>query len=609
MPLVSLIQVGRNYWSLISPARRQSVIYFLVLCVISAAFESISIGALYPFIDSLSSSKQPMAFSGVYEILPSTLPSHLITIGLGSLLAMLTLVSTICRCAVIRFQNVLTANIATDIACSLFTAIQKSPYQWHLNNGTNRVMHCITQDVEVITVGLNSGLTLLSSVIVSLVLSVALLSIEPVFTAFVMVLLTVYYVFVFYSTRAKIKRYAQLSRYHYAESYKTVLESVEGIKDVIINDLSSLNSARFKYDFLKGRIASAEIDINAQTPRYLIEGFIVILVTATLLYLIIADVNIAAFAAALTTVLLGFYKLLQPVQSCFSAVSKIQVAQPSLQDSIKILEGMNDVSKISSNIIQQKHTSSRIKLSNSEYPYIEFLNVTHTYPSSSTTALDNITFSINKGDKILVMGPSGSGKTTLINTILGLLPPTSGEVLVDHISLYNNSNQLRLWHQQIGHVPQDITVYSGTFASNIAIGIEDDKINLDRLKYSAIISAIDQYIQERNHGFFSDVGHRGNQLSGGQRQRIAIARAIYKQPQLIVLDEPTSALDIQTASQIVSHLSTLHRPTSTVIMNSHQFCLLAPDMKTLIMHKGRIIYYGHHSGFKYYDKLDLLSIN
>ena len=605
MPLSNLPQIARNYWRLILPRRKSSIIYFLFLCAASGALESISIGALYPFIESFSTSKQTATFSILQEVLPSTWSSSLITIILGSLLIALNIINTISRCVVIKFQNMLTANIGADIACSLFTAIQKSPYKWHLANGTNKVMHIITQDVEIMTVGLNSCLTFASNAIISLILASALLIIEPTYTLSVMLILSIYYILIFYGTRARIKDYAQLSRHHYAQSYQVVLESSEGIKDVIINDLSKYNSDRFKVNFLNGRIASAQIDINAQMPRYLLEGFIVVLIVSALLYLIIGGFNVAKIAAVLTTVLLGFYKLLQPVQNCFSSISKIQVAQQALNESAKIL----DSSTLS--ITENRATFQSVKPTNHlilrdktiPRPLIEFVNVKHIYSDSHRIALDDLSFSINKGDMILIMGPSGSGKSTLINTILGLLEPTSGQVIVDNSNLYHSRDKLREWQHKLSHVPQDVTLYSDTFSANIALGIDPDKIDLHMVKNAARCSAIDEYIVQLKDGYHSSVGHRGNQLSGGQRQRIALARAFYKQSQIIVLDEPTSALDLKTATQVIASISKLHESGATIIINSHQFTVLSPDMKTMIMKQGKIVYYGHYSGCKYDNQI------
>ena len=168
--------------------------------------------------------------------------------------------------------------------------------------------------------------------------------------------------------------------------------------------------------------------------------------------------------------------------------------------------------------------------------------------------------------KIGIIGKSGVGKSTLINIFLGLLKPSSGEILVDGISVFDNLDE---WYKIIGYVPQNIYLTDETLKRNIAFGVSDDKIDISRLKEVVKMSNIDKFILSLPKGLDTVVGERGIRLSGGQLQRIGIARALYRNPKILVLDEATSSLDIENEKDIIDTLDNL-KGEITVIIISHR---------------------------------------
>ena len=155
-----------------------------------------------------------------------------------------------------------------------------------------------------------------------------------------------------------------------------------------------------------------------------------------------------------------------------------------------------------------------------------------------------------------MIGKTGCGKSTLTNIILGLLEPNNGEIFLDDKSINSLKNKQNLikWQQCIGYVPQKIYLQNKSFEENIAFGINKKEIDLKRVIYAAKYSQIDQFIEKTKFGYQTNIGERGIQLSGGQIQRIAIARAIYRKPQILFLDEATSALDINTEEKIINNI-------------------------------------------------------
>mgnify|MGYP003858132125 CR=1 FL=1 len=180
--------------------------------------------------------------------------------------------------------------------------------------------------------------------------------------------------------------------------------------------------------------------------------------------------------------------------------------------------------------------------------------------------LKGIDLNVQPGEVIAIIGKSGSGKSTLVDILLGLLEPTSGRVLVDDVDIRDN---LRGWQDQIGYVPQSIFLTDDTLRRNVAFGLPKDQIDHDAVK-SAIRSAqLEDFVASLPDGLDTIVGERGVRLSGGQRQRIGIARALYNNPDVLVLDEATSSLDTETEHGVMQAVQAL-QGEKTVIIVAHR---------------------------------------
>jgi ABC-type multidrug transport system fused ATPase/permease subunit len=193
-------------------------------------------------------------------------------------------------------------------------------------------------------------------------------------------------------------------------------------------------------------------------------------------------------------------------------------------------------------------------------------DVSFSYAASSAEALIDVSISVARGEAVGLVGPSGSGKSTLVDILLGLLKPTSGRVLVDGDDIHDN---LRGWQDQIGYVPQSIFLTDDTLRRNVAFGLPKEQIDDDAVK-SAIRSAqLEEFVASLPEGLNTIVGERGVRLSGGQRQRIGIARALYNNPDVLVLDEATSSLDTETEHGVMQAVQAL-QGEKTVIIVAHR---------------------------------------
>ena len=220
---------------------------------------------------------------------------------------------------------------------------------------------------------------------------------------------------------------------------------------------------------------------------------------------------------------------------------------------------------------------------------IEFKNIEYTYEGSGIKALKNISFVLNKGEKLGVIGKTGSGKTTLINLIVRLYNSTNGNIFIDDKKIEDlNLKSLRL---QIGFVPQDVFLFSDSIKNNIQFG--DINSSIDDIIKVCKISSVHNDIQRFKNKYETRLGERGVNISGGQKQRISIARALIKKPNLLIFDDCLSAVDTETEEKIINSLNNLDYLTTSVVV-SHRISSVKNSDKIIVLSDGKIIQMGKH---------------
>lgn len=215
---------------------------------------------------------------------------------------------------------------------------------------------------------------------------------------------------------------------------------------------------------------------------------------------------------------------------------------------------------------------------------IRLENVSYSYPKSTRPALKDISIEIKEGEHIGIVGTSGAGKTTLVDTLLGLLPPSEGRILINGNDITNHPEAL--W-QHVAYLPQEIFITNGSVQQNIALGVSDEEVNLSKLNSAIVQAQMDDVINNLPDGLKTNLGENGITLSGGQRQRIALARAFYFDRSILVLDEATSSLDEKTEKLVINYLKHLKKKI-TVISITHRANSLEHCDRILTIDQGRL---------------------
>jgi ATP-binding cassette subfamily B protein len=361
---------------------------------------------------------------------------------------------------------------------------------------------------------------------------------------------------------------------------KSLQEGLGGIRDVLIDGTQNTFCRIYqKSDFVLRRSYASSSFISV-SPRFAVEALGMLMI-ATLAYFLAKQPNgVAQAVPILGALALAAQRLLPLMQQAYSSWSNLRQNQYSLKDTLEFLDQPLPCELDSS--------SAPITFAKE----ITLDNISFSYSADAESILKDLSLTIPKGSRIGFIGETGSGKSTLLDIIMGLLQPTSGALKIDGEKI--DSSNLRSWQKHVAHVPQSIFLADGTIAENIAFGLPLDQIDEVRVRQAAEQAQIHDIIEKLPNGYQTMVGERGIRLSGGQRQRLGIARAIYKQADVIIFDEATSALDNDTEKAVMEAIDKLSNEL-TILIIAHRLSTLKNCSSIVRLDKGIISTVGSYN--------------
>jgi ABC-type multidrug transport system fused ATPase/permease subunit len=598
MQLNELLKRFRPLWHALTPRRRKQLLGLQLLGLLAAVGEVANLGALLPFLRLLASPAEGLKALGALAEPLRKLPQQHLLLSLGLGFMAVVVVSTALRVFAIRSQLRLSALVTADLAERVFAVVLQRPYAWHLRTNSSAVLSYLTQDVNSVFACVQGLLVLGMNVLIVLLLAGSLIVLAPAVMLVVGALLSAFYLMVFRFTRAQLRSDGAVGLREYQRAMQIAQEGLGGIRDILLDRSQPTFMQAYRQSNQLRNLAQAAINIKAQVPRYLIEGFAVVLIVGVALTLALQGQGIERQLPLLGTLALGAYRLLQPLQQCFGAVSSLQANQVALQRLAPFLASQpNPVQAIDAEALPVATRSA----ARSDQPLVELRGVSFRYSAEGPWVLRDLDLAIQPGERLAFVGTTGSGKSTTSDLILGLLQPSEGQLLVWGQDLHATPGMVLAWQARVAHVPQQIYLSDASFAANIAFGVAEDRIDLHRVRQAAEQARIAELIESSDDGYHTLVGERGARLSGGQRQRIGIARALYKQAQLLVLDEATSALDNRTEAEVMAAIESLDRQI-TVILIAHRLSTVERCDRVVLLEQGRIAGCGRYEQLQAHHK-------
>ncbi len=548
----------KQLWQILTPLDKRKLLLVLALVMIMALIEAAGVVSIMPFLAALSNPQiieSNAILKKLYAFFSSNTPQQFI-MYLGFLSLIVVVVSTCVKISTLYALNHFASLQRHYFASRLLKIYLQQNYDFFIQRNSSTLIKNILSEVDQLMAAMIiPALNLISYGVVLLAMIGILLVYDPLMAVSTAGVLGGFYFSIYWLVRKKLDQIGGSFTDANSKRYQSCQEALGGIKDVIINDAKQGYLDIFdQYSRIFSRHIATR-DTLGQIPLYIIEtvGYGCLIILAIIL--VMSGKNVSHILPVLGLYGFAAYRMLPAAQIMYRSITQIKFAQQafSVLEPEFSLEHREDDSPSPSSAIQFQ---KEIRIEDLSFAYPNRLD---------KPVLQDFNLTIGKNHSIGIIGKSGSGKSTLMDIMLGLLQPQSGRILVDGVEL--GLDHWSSWRKIVGYVPQHIYLADKTVAENIAFGVATDKIDMHAVRFAAQQAQIDSFItQQLSQGYDTLVGERGVMLSGGQRQRIGIARALYRNPQILFMDEATSALDMETEAAVNEAIQNLSGQKTMVII-------------------------------------------
>jgi len=515
------------------------------------------------------------------------LGQNYLTIYGGSMLIIIFLIKNIYLSIFLFFQGRVFKILRTDIRNDLFSKYITAPYNFHIKTNPAVLIRNIGHSVSGAINTILSTLSIIRESLVLVVVFILLFLNEPKVTITVSTFFILIAGTFLLLTRKKLLFIGDLFAKENANQLKTINHALGSIRETKI-----LNRENYLINLFKRNVDEIEkhtffMYFLNQTPRIFLEVTAVIAVSMTAILFVLINLPNEQILPAISLLAVCSIRLIPAFNLIISSLSARNFSLASLKIVSKDYVNVPIENKYRTKELVKEENYNKFLFKEK----IKFENVFFLHEDSNIKILQNISLEIKLGQKIGIIGKSGAGKSTLIDLILGLLKPTKGKIFVDGLNIDHNLGD---WQKQIGYVPQDIYLLDDTIRNNIAFGLSEKNINREAILNSIKLSRLEDYVSSLEKKEDSIIGNRGIKLSGGQKQRVGIARALYHDPQILIMDEATSSLDTINEKKIMEEISDVSENRTLIIITHRHKSVLNCD-KVYLLDRGKIIDEGKYS--------------
>jgi len=544
--------IFQQVWRILSRQERRGLGWIFVLMIVGSVLETLSLGLVVPVVGLLTRPNYIQNFPRINELLGYP-TEHQFVIGMMFALVVVYIAKSFFLIWSAWVQRGYSASVTTRIGRQLFRSYLYQPYAFHLQRNSAVLIRNSQNSGLVMTGIIDPILVISSDILVTAGLLVLLIKLEPIGSiATISIFGLTSWIFRKF-TNSRIKTWGEIQNFHKRMLLQHLQQGFGGVKDVKILGTEEYFASQYGENLLKNSEVVRRFSIAQTLPRFGLEILTIIGLAVLVSTMVLLDSELPEILPVLGLFGAAAFRLLPAVNRLISNFQIINVSRPQVNEVFEDLDLPDQLNH---------KNSDRSTLTSA----ISIVDISFSYAESLKNVVSGVSVKIGRGEAVGLIGSSGSGKSTLVDILLGLLEPNSGKVLVDGSDIHDD---LRGWQDQIGYVPQSIFLTDDTLRRNVAFGLPKDKIDDDAVR-SAIRSAqLEEFVASLPDGMETVVGERGVRLSGGQRQRIGIARALYNNPDVLVLDEATSSLDTETEHGVMQAVQAL-QGDKTVIIVAHR---------------------------------------
>ena len=528
------------------------MVFILLLMLVGSVLETFSLGLVVPAVGLLIKPNYVQNFPAIDNFLGHPSEVQFAVIAMTSLVVIYLLKSVFLVWSA-WVQGGFSLAITARIGRELFENYLRQPYPFHLQRNSSTLIRNSQSSASLMGGVFDPMLSIMTDSLVTLGLFSLLIKLEPIGSLTTLAVFGLSAWLFRRFTNAKIKRWGEAQNNYRGAIIQHLQQGLGGVKDVKILGREDYFISEYSEQLVGNAAVARRFSVSQLLPRTGLEILTIAGLAVLVSTMVVSGEDLNSVLPVLGLFGAAAFRLVPAVSRMVSMVQTIAVNRPVVK------ELFHDLALRTSNTPKRQDHDGFAQ-------EVEVNDLSFKYETAPTNALSNVSLRVKRGEAVGLVGPSGSGKSTLVDVLLGLLDPASGAVLVDGI---NVQDRIRWWQDQIGYVPQSIFLTDDTLRRNVAFGLPKSEIDDAAVDAAIRAAQLEEFVKALPLGLETVVGERGVRLSGGQRQRIGIARALYSNPDVLVLDEATSSLDTETEHGVMQAVQAL-RGNKTVIIVAHR---------------------------------------
>ena len=546
------------------------MVYELFAMILISIMEIIIMVIVVPLLSTLTSGEtNSQLFESLFNLLYISSSNGRITVLCTTLLIVYIVKSTIASLTTYS-QIQFSQQFEESISRSLLVSIISQPYEFHLGNNSSVLVNKVSKEVDQIKKTLISLFAAFTeSIIVFALLGFVLINNPLGSIGSVSVVLLSGALFLGVTKNRLIQLGLKLNT-ESALANQHLIQSLHGIKEIKIRSLDRHFVNRYIVSNTIYKKTEGSYLFISRLPAIAFELIAILGLITSVFLLYFTNTDSRSITQSLGILVAVSFRLIPSSNRIIVGLNDLKYSKNSIESTVEMIVDSDSISKQ----IQVEHFSNKI----------DFKNVTYSYTSGESPVVENLSFTIEIGEKFGIIGESGSGKSTVLDLLLGLIQPNTGSISIDGLDF--NGARMR-WGKVIGYVAQDIYLADDTLRNNVAFGFDPLDISESRVSTCLELTHLSRIALDDPAGMDQILGERGSKISGGEKQRIGIARCIYQDPEIIVLDEATSALDSETEQIVMNNLFNL-QPKKTFIIVAHRLATISKCDKVLLIDKGNV---------------------
>lgn len=561
----SLLSMIKKVYYILDKKQRIEAVKVLINIFISSCLETLSIGAIVPFVMAIMNPQKVWAnqyASYICEILKIKTDMQLL-VAMGLALVLLYLVKNIYLILSGYIQAKFRYELQNKLTLKMMADYLKRSYSYFINTNSAQILQSVGGDVGLVKDTVNTLCKLITYLTNLIMIGVYLIYTDYVLAIGILFLSAIGVMFMTYGFKSKVKFLGVKQRDMNAANSKALYETIGGIKEIIVmrrqkvflNTCERINAETCKYNILYETIQGC--------PNRIMEIIFILGLIIMICVRLSSGVDVNAFVPQFAAFAMGGMKVLPSLSNISASLTSLvfyKAGVDALYQNLKEAENYEQERKL---YINENNYMGKDYDCIEKFENLQINNIWWRYDNTTLDVLKGLSFNIKEGEAIALIGESGAGKTTVVDIILGLFKPLQGGIYIDGIDIFSIPET---WSNLIAYVPQTVFLMDTTIKQNIAFELAEEQIDEERVWDVLEQAQLKEFIMSQPDKLNTLVGERGVRFSGGQRQRLAIARALYRNPKILVLDEATAALDNETEEAVMEAIEALQGKITLIIV-------------------------------------------